>query len=160
MSFIKWTDVKGKESSVHSTERFTWNKPRSRLFAKWCHAKLPFQWSHPSVRLPELVNCKFNEFNRTILECKLISLSPVWELAETIYLEGHCRAKIMRLFKTPPSPRGQLRGCRGERSAVPGRGRHRRGPGACRARALLGRLRAGLVREPLSSATMAIPPRF
>lgn len=44
------------------------------------------------------------EFNRTILERKVISLSPVWELAETIYLEGHCRAKIMPLFKTPPLP--------------------------------------------------------
>lgn len=129
MSFIKWSDVKEKESSVCSAERFTRNKPRSRLFSKWCHAKLPLQWSHPSARLPELVNCKFNEFNRTILECKVISLSPVWELTETIYLEGHCRAKIMRLFKTAPLPGGQLRGCCAERSSVPGRGRHRRGQG-------------------------------
>lgn len=44
------------------------------------------------------------ELNGTILERKIIPLSPVWELAETFYLEGHCRAKIMPLFKTTASP--------------------------------------------------------
>lgn len=50
------------------------------------------------------------ELNGTILERKIIPLSPVWELAETVYLEGHCRAKIMPLFKTTASPGPARRG--------------------------------------------------